>query len=797
MDPAKAKGFKAAAATSAVPPTKPAAKPPSRSAAAGKTKPAATRPDRPLAKPSPPENDDPFATDASATAGAIAMSRKPTAQRPHKIICPMCDTPGYAPTAASGKDVRCANANCMVPVFTAPDFAAPKPVETEPQSSGFGPMALTATVVGILLLGGAAWWFFLRAPDGPPIGPVVQPVTPPPDTPPGTTVDVPPAQTDPTDSNQPTPPAPAETLAAAVKHWPRITEDITQPQRQNLLRRYGAEAYALVGNIESAREQISKLLESRSGDPFYAITPLEEVAWSELRGGDEAAARAAFEETVSLTERIPQQGFDPARVVIDWSTAAARFGDEKAARELARAPRDDATGEQLLTMLHSANLFNGGNLNAEYALRPAWRWNQPKPAAVTFGLLNRGAFDQAKTWAMRASDTLTRAEGLAAWGEATAIDEDRAVDERMTAITEALASSQPAERVLVLSRAAIRLAASDQKPAAERLFALMAEGSDQLAASEPFVVATIEEVNQRELPVFAEVRLKAAALGEAAHAASILGKSEEAGRYILQAMEQLRSAAPTTSAVAERRKEFESQQNGLDDSTRNAYRRKLDQMQSAAESRFDLQVELLARSFHWKLGPQVLAEAEIRHESNDPNEKEPYLAGKAGGQLLAAALIAEDEATAQAIRTAGVKNSDVPGPEALELNIRPMLTGGKFEPVAREFGSNAGGVGRSEKLALAIRTACGIPKQRSIADAYAFAMALRDDFVREEVLRYLSRSAAQAGHAAEIEAKLPTLSQIPSDKAAILRGLTEGLVAIGAANQTPQAGSTVSDSGQG
>lgn len=794
MDPAKAKGFTPAAAAPPAAPAKPAAKPPSKSATAGKTKPAAARPDRSPAKPALPENDDPFAADASATAGAIALSRKPTAQRTHKIVCPMCDTTGYAPTAASGKDVRCANPNCMVPVFTAPDFAAPKPVEPEPQTSGFGPMAMTATVVGILLLGGAAWWFFLRAPDGPPIGPVVtQPVTPPP----ATTVNETPAQSDPPDNSQPAPPAPAETLAAVVKHWPRITRDITQPQRQNLLRRYGAEAYALVGNVESAREQISKLLESRSGDPFYAITPLAEVAWSELRGGDEAAARAAFQETVPLVERIPQQGFDPARVVIDWSTAAARFGDEQAARKLASAPRDDAAGEQLLAMLHSASLFNDGNLNDEFDLRPVWQWSQPKPTAVTLNLLDRGSFDQAKAWAIGSSELLARAENLSAWGEATATDETRPVDERITAVTQAVASSQPAERLLVLSRAVIRLASRNQKPAAERLFAQIVENAGAVTEPEPFFVATLEEVNQRDLPGLSEIRLKAAALGEAAHAASILNKPEEAARFMRQSLEQLRAAAPTTSAVSERRRDFESRRGELDDRSRNEFRRKLDQLQSAAEARFGLQVELLTRSIGWKLGSQVLAEAKDRHEANDLNLKEPYLAGKTGGRLLAAALIAGDQATATAIRAAGVTNSDVPGPEALELNIRPMLAQPKPEPVAREFASNTGGVGRSEKLAIAIRTACEIAKRQPIADAYAFALALRDDFLREEVLRYLSRSAAQAGQAAEIETKLPTLSQVPSDQAAILRGLTEGLVAIDAANQTPQAGSTVSAPEQG
>ena len=76
-------------------------------------------------------------------------------------------------------------------------------------------------------------------------------------------------------------------------------------------------------------------------------------------------------------------------------------------------------------------------------------------------------------------------------------------------------------------------------------------------------------------------------------------------------------------------------------------------------------------------------------------------------------------------------------------------------------------------------------------DGYRFALAHGDDFVREELLRYLSVSAGTSGKAAEVVSLLPRLRLVPSDEAAVLRGLTEGLNAIQSAvnRQPPSAAS--------
>lgn len=788
MDPAKAKDFKPA--TPAKSASKPASKAksktaPAAAASAETRRPAAKKSGGAPAKPAPgDEDDDPFAADASATAGAIALSRKPTAQRSHKIVCPMCDTVGFAPTAASGKDVRCSNSKCMVPVFTAPDFAAPKPVAIEPQSSGLGPLGTTFAIIGGLVICSAAvWWFVLRE-EVPPMPDLTGPVTP--GATPPSEHDEEPAAPEPVDEEPPPPPAPSETLAAVSNRWSRITEDISQPQRQSLLRRYGAESYAIAGQVEAAREQVSRLQSLRSAVPSYSILPLVEVAWKQLATGDEAAARATFEESAALVERIPQQGFDPARVVIGWASAAARFGQSQKAHDLAQASRDDAAGERLLAMLAAARLFSDGDLSAEYPLRPVWPSDQPKTIAVGLDLLKRGDVDQAKSWADGVSAALTRSEMRAAWAEATAVDEQRTVEQRVAAINAAVASSSPAERALVQSRAAIRLVASGQTAQAETLFSAANDALGQLVLADPIEVASLEDLEGLDVPALDDLRLNAAALGEAAHAATQLGKTAEAVAFIQQGLDHLRSAAPTVALVAERRREYDAARPGLENRLRNEYRRTLEQLQIAATQRFELQVELLARAIEWNLGPELIADAKNRHQASDAATKEAWFSGNHGGRLLAAALLAGDQATETEIRGLGVTNTNVPGFEALTLTLEPMLAArpldvDKMASTGREFQSiSRNRLTRSDWLGHAIRTACRMTREHSVDAAYRFAMAHGDDFIREELLRYLSVCVAQGGQAHQVSTLLSKFRPMPADEAAALRGLTEGLVAIDA-----------------
>lgn len=801
MDPAKAKGY--APSGLAAQPT--AVKAASSAAASKPASPKPSSPERstePRPKPTPKSaspktaaaaaaSDDPFGVDVGVGSSAIQLSPKRTQQRPNKVVCPMCDTVGFAPDAASGKEVRCANEKCLVPVFTAPDFAAPPPAEPEPQPSSLVPTLLTFGTVALILIAGASvWWFVLRKPEpSTPAGPIaVTPVTPAVETP---------GNSDPAPTPEveqpvtPAPPSPAETIATVMQRWTDVQDDITQPAQQPLRRRYAAESHSLAGQVEAARAQIARLESLRSADPFYRIAPLAYLAWSELANGNEAGAKKSIEASAPLLDTIPRQGFDPARIVIDWSAAAARFGEESRARELVRVPRDDAEGEQLLALLKSASVFSEDDLDAEYALRPIVPWAQPKSTAATLSLLDRAAFDTARAWAAGSPDASSRAENLAAWAEAVSLDATLDPAGSAAKVREAVSSSSPAERALVAARAAVRAASLDRKTTAEALFALATEAAGQLNAGEQGSAADLAEFARYELPDQTAVRLAAVALGETAHAAALLGKTEGAQGFLAKALDGLQAAAPPEAAVAERASELKSlgisgvrsrlkQALGLNsdsdaESAANAYRRKVDEANRAVAARSELQSQLLARSVAWNLGEFVLAEAQRRSSEEGGSAK--LLSGASGGRLIAAFEKAGDRESADAVRAAGATNRDVPALPAIELTLESFLAGGKATEAARElYASHWNAVSSSEKIGIGIRAACRLDREKSAAAAFDFAKAISDGNDRQEILRYLSASAAQSGHGAEIVGLMAKSRLSSTEQAAVLRGLTEGLV---------------------
>ena len=92
-----------------------------------------------------------------------------------------------------------------------------------------------------------------------------------------------------------------------------------------------------------------------------------------------------------------------------------------------------------------------------------------------------------------------------------------------------------------------------------------------------------------------------------------------------------------------------------------------------------------------------------------------------------------------------------------------------------------------QPIDVAIRAACRLSREKSPAVAFDFLKAIGDGNARLEVLRYVSASAAHAGHGAEIERLMGRSRLSSTEQAAVLRGLTEGLVEAGAKAGSPLA----------
>ena len=65
-----------------------------------------------------PSSDDPFDVASPTARKAVQLLPKPSKGKLHRIQCPMCETAGFQSKKAAGREVRCANKECLVPIFT-------------------------------------------------------------------------------------------------------------------------------------------------------------------------------------------------------------------------------------------------------------------------------------------------------------------------------------------------------------------------------------------------------------------------------------------------------------------------------------------------------------------------------------------------------------------------------------------------------------------------------------------------------------------------------------------------------
>lgn len=791
MDPAKAKGFKlankpAAAAPSAPKPTKaPPAKPDSTPTRKPASSSSGSRPNTP-ARPASPTGKDPFAVDPTTLKGVTPLSRKRTPQNPEKIVCPMCDTAGYAPVAASGKDVRCANPKCMVPVFTAPNFAGPEREKVvEPSSTKSTVLLLLG--VALLVFGGgfAYWWMNFRVPQqpaavggpGPGPGPITPPVTPQPEDPE--------PETPATATTQG--PSADELREQAFSRWPQTLNTVADLPRRMFRYRLAAESYAIAGNLDKAREHLSVIEEAGDSNRFFQIAPLAQILWAELKQGDATAAAQTFERLAPLRDTIPNNGFDPARNVIFWSAAAAQSGQADAAAQFAMTPRSDVAGERLLANLESAAAFTKFDLHADHPWRPVLSWQFPKLAGTVFHLIRHQQSDAARNFASAISDPTARAEAFSIWAEGITEAGISAHD----AIQQAVPADSPPAALFVNARAGLRATARGEKELATQLLAKADALAAQLPEASPLDATTAGKLHQIDLQSRATEKLHAAAFAEAAHLAAVLEQPENANRYLWRAVDHIRSSAPPAAQVNARQREFEatglsgiqqtlSSELGLNgapaEEAATEFRRRLPQFRTAANDARDQQGQLLAAGISWGLGDAILAEVQKR-DSATPEEK--IASGSVGGRLWAAFTQAQNHPAAQAIQTAGVGPRDIPRDAGLELAVQPLVDTDKpGEAASQLMANNWQSVPASHRLGVAMRIVSQMIAQDKTSQISTFLRPINLESDRQELYQHWGAQAAAANQAASFLSEVDKSRLSITLLAGAIYGVTQGLDAL-------------------
>ncbi len=216
----------------------------------------------------------------------------------------MCETVGYIPQAAAGKEVRCANPKCMVPVFVAPRIEKKAVEAPTPTKSGM-PLILLGSLV-VLLLGGAGGWYFFSQPARTTTTQGSGPAPPTPIQPPkGNQVGivVPPA-------------APVQqvaekqlTLAEEVKPVLDQMEKDAQNKERNLrppyCQRVTAQTAADCGDLKRAKTYLDKLPQGTVELAFYRLGPLTAIALQQLAKSEKEEAGKTLDDALRRCGQPP------------------------------------------------------------------------------------------------------------------------------------------------------------------------------------------------------------------------------------------------------------------------------------------------------------------------------------------------------------------------------------------------------------------------------------------------------------------------------------------------------------
>ena len=358
-----------------------------------------------------PGSEDPFDVASQAARKAVQLLPKPSKGKLHRIECPMCETAGFQSKKAAGREVRCANKECLVPLFTAPPdesaeeakaaaAAEAAALAAEAASKGLSIGAYTGiAVVAAAVLGGGA--FFLTS------GPASKEPTveeqlalareqngnPPP---PVTTTNNPGTAADPEKPDEPVvPPNPvgppiADIRATSLKLMAYTSLQRDRNQRKPFCRRLTAEAYAISGDFPGAAQQLTQLDKVGSQLKYYHILPLVQIAWKRLENGDSAGATTAIADAMPLLRDLPAFGTDATDTINELATILVAMDRAAEAATLLNKRNDSGPLGQFLEARLRSESFTEISFDQAVSMRPVTGWSAPQWVAITVSLVAKG-----------------------------------------------------------------------------------------------------------------------------------------------------------------------------------------------------------------------------------------------------------------------------------------------------------------------------------------------------------------------------------------------------------------------
>ncbi|WP_339612506.1 hypothetical protein [uncultured Rubinisphaera sp.] len=387
--------------------------------AARKKEASADQPQAPAkaAEPVQQKEEDPFAVKPKAPRKVIKLQRKPTAKVNHRVVCPMCDTNGFGTEAVAGKEVKCPNPKCLMPIFTAPELEVVEP--EEPKKPLVTPVRIFS-LVAVLVMAGIGIFFYVNLPPAPTPEPVPGPIV----NDGNDNIDqVDPKKNDPVIPDGP-PAKPPVDIAALEQTIFQSSIDSALQRSDNRSKPYcrqlNAEAYIANGDLANALKQLEAFDALESGLNYFKITPLSIIGWSHLKKGDTAAANKSADEALSFSSKLPKTGAEAVRHAVALGSllvALERYEDARALLETREDVQDVAQSAARIAIVIEDGTFA---LDESYNWLPKVRWTSPLSFATAYSAAIRGYSTQTAEFVKALQDPMRKSECLAAYAAAQA-----------------------------------------------------------------------------------------------------------------------------------------------------------------------------------------------------------------------------------------------------------------------------------------------------------------------------------------------------------------------------------------
>jgi hypothetical protein len=792
--PTAAKGTAGAGSKSSATASKPASAAPAKTGAGAGAKPGAAQPG--------PADDFPFDAEVPGAKTAIQAMPNPSKGRSHKVVCPMCETAGYVPPNAVGKDVKCANAKCMVPVFKVPAATVEAPPPPPPKKSNL--MLVGGITAAVMLVGGAAAVFLPGMLGG---TKAIKPgtmseedkqllaeslkqnvpgknnpvTTPPPSI--GNPLDT--ALPDDKSNGDATPKTPDEFIAAALKQLNDacLKGEVSKQRSKAFCRQLAADACARAGDTKAANDHLAQLVIVGPTVPYYRIEPTLELFWNAWSAGDKAAAARYLDAAKLDAQKLPTVGRSQLDVASRLAAALAVSGRvNEGLAQLEGHQKANVEG-QLSARLQMATDGTVSRLTMSRAVLP---WTIPQAVAATASLMSRGQPAAGREWAEAQADEVGRVECLSVWAEGVALRQPKPGHANANAeIVDAVKGLSPALAARVWARAACgRFAADDREGAA----ATLKDSQDLLATisipPEP-EMPVIKQAIGFKLPPMAPLVQAATAAAEVSFAHTLWPDHREQAEQSLElALTFARGLAPAPGAVAASinqadqlgpnglrdliRRELAHKNDDLASQDARKYRKVLVDVNTAAQRRFNLQLEILSRLADAGLKNKVWTVVSDRSAEANPNRRDDFLGTPLMGELLEAFHGTETE---KVIQGALVGTAAPARPEMAIL--RQLLQQGP-QQAAQYASSLETKSGHRDELVLMVAAALAANEKSEAV--LGFISRLEDMVLREDAYRLTAALLAQRGHADAVWRQSGDVQQA-TEKASLCRGLVVGLKA--------------------